>query len=148
MKLICVGKIREPYLREGIAYYEKQIRKRESLETIQVQDEMTPQGASEKEQERVKAVEGRRILSHIREKDYVVALCIEGVQTDLDDIRRLCHTVQRARKQELVFVIGGSLGLDAAVLKRSQMRMSFSAMTFPHPLMRMLLLEQLARANR
>lgn len=145
MKIICVGKIKEQYLKDGIAYYKKQIQKRYPLEIIEVQDEMTPEGASEKEEAKIKAVEGERIRKHIGDNDYVIPLCIEGRQMDSRQFANTCAGILREKQQELVFIIGGSLGLDPSVVRRGDLQLSFSAMTFPHQLMRMVLLEQLSK---
>ena len=145
MKIICVGKIKEQYLRDGIAHYKKLIEKKYPIEIIEVQDEMTPDGASGKVETRIKEIEGERIRKYINDGDYVVPLCIEGKQLSSGRFADVCHSVLKEKGQELVFVIGGSLGLDSKVVQRGQMKLSFSAMTFPHQVMRMVLLEQLSR---
>lgn len=147
MKIICVGKVKEQYLKDGIAYYKKQIQKKYPVEIIEVLDEMTPDGASEKVENKIKAIEGERILKYIRDNDYVIPLCIEGKQMDSRQFLNTCTSILREKQQELVFVIGGSLGLDSSVVLRGQLKLSFSAMTLPHQLMRMVLLEQLSKID-
>lgn len=142
LAVICVGKIKEDYLQKGIEDCIKALRKNHSIEVIELSDEKTPDGASEKEEEKIKAIEGEKILSKIKEDDYVIALCIEGtLATDEEWKKR----VKRAGEKRCVFVIGGSLGLYSNVVKRANDKMSFSRMTFPHQLMRYMLLEEMSQ---
>lgn len=141
LAVICVGKIKESYLQKGIEDSLRKLRKNNKIEIIELPDEKTPDGASEKEEMRIKALEGEKILSKIREDDYVIALCIEGTLPDDSELKK---RIQKADKKRCVFVIGGSLGLDSRVVKRANDRLSFSRMTFPHQLMRYLLVEELA----
>ena len=127
--LIAVGKIKERYFEDAISEYSKRLSRYCRLEIIQVADEKTPDGASEALEEQIKEKEGRRILDQIREGAYVIALAVEG-------------------KSQLVFLIGGSLGLSKEVMRRADFALSFSAMTFPHQLMRVILLEQIYRSFR
>ena len=139
--VICVGKIKEDYLQKGIETCIKQLRKKHSIEVIELPDEKTPDGASEKEESKIKEIEGEKVLSKIKQDDYVIALCIEGKM--LDDAQWV-NCVKKAGEKRCVFVIGGSLGLHHAVVKRANEKMSFSKMTFPHQLMRYMLLEEMA----
>lgn len=145
IRILCVGKIKEPYLRKGIAHYEGLIRKKAQIEIIEVPDEKTPEKASEKEELLIKRTEGEKLLKHIPDDAVVYALCIDGKQLTTKQLRTQLKTAQDAGKQSFVFVIGGSLGLDDQVIKKANKKISFSAMTFPHQMMRMILLEQINR---
>lgn len=136
--VISVGKIKETYLQKGIDEYSKKIGKKHIFEMIELEDEKTPDGASEKEEEKIKEIEGKRILSKIKEEDYVIALCIEGKAYDNEKLKEI---VRKAGEKRCVFIIGGSLGLSKEVVKRANVKISFSNMTFPHQLMRYMLLE-------
>lgn len=136
--LICVGKIKEDYLQKGIEEYQRKIGKNHRFEIIELEDEKTPDGASEREEERIKEIEGNKILSKIKEQDYVIALCIEGVRCDIDQWKEM---LMRSDGKRCVFLIGGSLGLSKEVVRRANVKISFSSMTFPHQLMRYMLLE-------
>ena len=140
IRIITVGKIKEKYLNDGIAEYAKRLGRYCKLNFIQVPDEKTPDKASDALNRQIKETEGNRLLSHIRDTDYVITLAVE--LSDL--IARL--GVQG--KSSIAFVIGGSLGLSDAVLKRADYKLSFSRMTFPHQLMQMILLEQIYRGYR
>ena len=145
IRLITVGKIKEPYLRKGIAFYEKELKKKISFEMIEVEDEKTPDRASEKVENKIKEVEGDRILRYIPEDAHVVALAIDGKALSTEQFAKKVKQIEQAGCPAMVFVIGGSLGLANEVLRRAQTKISFSAMTFPHQMMKMILLEQLNR---
>lgn len=136
--IICVGKIKETYLQKGIEEYTKKISKKHRLEIIELEDEKTPDGASAKEEERIKEIEGKKILSKIKEGDYVIALCIEGKAYCDEEWR---ESIMASNGKRCIFLIGGSLGLSKEVVKRANVKISFSNMTFPHQLMRYMLLE-------
>lgn len=144
IKILCVGKIKEKYFRDGIEFYIKQIRKKYPVEIVECADEPTPEGASENMEETIRKVEGKRLLDKIREEDYVIALCIEGKHYDTQAWRKRLERCFLQTEEALVFVIGGSLGLPKEVVKRADETLSFSAMTFPHQMMRLILCEQLA----
>lgn len=141
IKLLCVGKLKEKYFQDAVAEYEKRLSKYTKLRMIEVAD------CSYDDIEKVKEKEGEELLKHIDERDYVITLAIEGKQLDSLSFAK---TLDRLEMQEknLCFVIGGSYGLSSSVLKRSQMSLSFSSMTFPHQLFRVLFLEQLYRAYK
>ena len=145
--LIAVGKIKEKFFREAVDEYAKRLSRYCRLEIAEVADEKTPEDASDAQAAAVKDKEGERILAKIKENDTVVALDIAGKQKSseafAEDIGRWQMDGSR-----LVFVIGGSLGLSQAVLRRADARLSFSPMTFPHQLMRVIFLEQLYRGFR
>lgn len=148
IKIITVGKLKEKYLKQGIADYTKRLGNYCQLESVEVSDEKAPENLSEKEMEMVKEKEGERILAKVGDQSYVFALAIEGKQYDsaafAKKIDRLAHT----DKTDFTFIIGGSLGLSQAVLSRANEHISFGKLTFPHQLMRLVLLEQVHRALR
>lgn len=150
MKISCitVGKVKEKFYVQAIAEFQKRLSKYTKLEIIEVQDEKTPDKASEKQESQIKDIEGQRILKYIKEKDYVIALAIEG---DMPDSVQLAKKIDRlgiSGVSHIVFIIGGSLGLSHEVLNRADEKLSFSKMTFPHQLMRVILLEQIYRSFR
>lgn len=140
-----MGKIKEKYLEDAITAYSSQLSKRVHLEIMEVQDEKTPDNASEIEELKIKQVEGERILKYINDSMYVIALAIEGKKLSTDDFVKKVRNLRRMEKDHITFVIGGSLGLSSEVTKRADYKLSFSDMTFPHQLMRVILLEQLGR---
>ena len=146
--LIAVGKIKERYFEDAIREYSKRLSRYCRLEIIQVADEKTPDGASEALEEQIKEKEGRRILDQIREGAYVIALAVEGKQLDSLELAARMERLAVEGKSQLVFLIGGSLGLSNEVMRRADFALSFSAMTFPHQLMRVILLEQIYRSFR
>lgn len=142
-KIICVGKIKEAYLSDGIRDLTEQISKKYPIEIIELPDEKTPQGASLILEDKIRETEGRRILQKIDPSDHVFALCIEGKQLSTKQLKARIEALEREGKECLVFVIGGSLGLSGEVTGRAKDKISFSVMTFPHQLMRLILMEQL-----
>lgn len=146
--IACVGKVKESWMRSGIAEYEKRLSRYCRLETLQVADEKTPDGASAAEENAIKKKEGCRLLAGIPERAFVIALEIGGKRLDSVAFSRELDRLAASGCSHLVFVIGGSLGLSDQVLKRANMKISFSDMTFPHQLMRIILLEQVYRGFR
>ena len=144
--LITVGKIKEKYWLDAIAEYSKRLSRYCRLEIIQVQDEKTPDGASEAVERQIKEKEGKRILAQIRDGAYVIALAIQGEMVTSEELADRLEKLAVGGTGHMVFVIGGSLGLSDAVLSRADYQLSFSKMTFPHQLMRVVLLEQIYRA--
>ena len=144
--LVCVGKLKERYWREAWAEYEKRLARYASLEILEVQDAPEPAHEGAGAQAQVLRAEGERILSRIRPDDVVVALAIEG--KTYDSVGFAKHLEQIAQRGRVVFVIGGSLGLSPEVYARANERLSFSTLTFPHQMMRVVFLEQLYRACR
>lgn len=146
--ILAVGKIKEKYFMAAIQEYCKRLSRYCKLEIIEVPDEKTPDHASEHEEDLIRAKEGERLRRYIRDGMYVIALAIEGRQTPsegfADRLQKLCVSGQ----SHIVFVIGGSIGLDRRILEEADEKMSFSQMTFPHQLMRVVLLEQIYRAYR
>ena len=146
--LITVGKIKEKYFTDAIAEYAKRLSRCCKLEIVEVADEKTPDGASESLENQIKEKEGDRILAKIPDSAYVVALAIEGKQLDSEELADKMEKWNVNGVSHLVFIIGGSLGLTPTVLNRADFKLSFSKMTFPHQLMRVVLLEQIYRSFR
>ncbi len=146
--ILSVGKIKEDFYRKAVAEYSKRLSRYCKLEIIEVADEKTPDTASEAVEQQIKEKEGERLLKYIREDTYVIALAIEGKILDSIELSQSINQLGVTGKSNVAFVIGGSLGLSDQVLKRANQRLSFSKMTFPHQLMRVILLEQIYRSYR
>lgn len=146
--LVTVGKIKERFYGDAISEYSKRLSRYCKLEIIQVADEKTPDHASEGTERQIKEKEGERILANIKEGAYVIALAIEGVMLNSVELSEKIRFLGVGGTSQIVFVIGGSLGLSDAVMSRADFRLSFSKMTFPHQLMRVILLEQIYRGFR
>lgn len=146
--ILCVGQIKEKYFRDAIAEYQKRLSRYCKLQMIEVADEKTKENASEAENDLIRKKEGERLLKHIKDSDYCITLEIDGRMLTSEGLSKEIDRLGLAGKSSLVFVIGGSIGLDIAVLKRSDYALSFSKMTFPHQLMRVILLEQIYRSYR
>ncbi len=146
--IIGVGKIKESFFREAVAEYEKRLGRYCKLEICEVADEKTPDGASAAVEDAIKEKEADRILSRLTEDSYVIILDIGGKRFDSVAFGKKIEQLGISGKSHLVFVIGGSLGLHEKVKNRADMAVSFSDMTFPHQLMRVILLEQIYRGYR
>ncbi|MGN0265010.1 MAG: 23S rRNA (pseudouridine(1915)-N(3))-methyltransferase RlmH [Oliverpabstia sp.] len=146
--IITVGKIKEKYLRDAIAEYSKRLSKYCKLEILEVIDEKTPDNASILVENQIRDKEGERILKLIKDDAYVITLEIGGTMLDSVEFAEKIETLGIQGKSHICFVIGGSLGLGDAVCRRSDYAVSFSLMTFPHQLMRVILLEQIYRGYR
>ena len=146
--IITVGKVKESYFRGAIEEYSKRLSKYCKLDIVEVSDEKTPDKASETEEDQIKAKEAERIMKHIREDAYVIALAIEGKQLDSVELANKMENLGIQGKSHIQFIIGGSLGLSDKVLQKADEKISFSAMTFPHQLMRVILSEQIYRGFR
>lgn len=146
--ILTVGKIKEDFYRKAIAEYSKRLSRYCKLEIIEVTDEKTPDSASAVVEEQIKDKEGERLLKYIREDAYVIALAIEGKMLDSIELSKNIEQLGIIGKSHIIFVIGGSLGLSDRILKRADYKLSFSKMTFPHQLMRVILLEQIYRSYR
>ncbi|MDE6566705.1 MAG: 23S rRNA (pseudouridine(1915)-N(3))-methyltransferase RlmH [Lachnospiraceae bacterium] len=146
--ILAVGKIKEKYFTAAIQEYVKRLSRYCKLEILEVADEKTPDQASEHEEDLIRAKEGERLRRYIKDGGYVIALAIDGRQTTsegfADKLQKLCIS----GKSHIIFVIGGSIGLDQKLLQEAEERLSFSQMTFPHQLMRVVLLEQIYRGFR
>mgnify|MGYP000013965881 FL=1 len=146
--VISVGKLKEKYLKEAIQEYSIRLTKYCKLDIIEVPDEKAPENMSAAEEGIVKFKEGQTILKNIKDDTYVIALAIQGKQLSSEKFADLISDLGLRGKSNIAFVIGGSLGLSEEVLKRADYHLSFSAMTFPHQLMRVILLEQVYRGFR
>ena len=146
--ICCVGKIKEKFYSQAIEEYSKRLSKYCKLEIKEAADEKTPDSASDTVNRMIKEKEGDRLLSFIKDDSYVIALAIDGKMLDSVEISEKIDNLMLSGKSDIVFVIGGSLGLDKRVLDRADYKLSFSKMTFPHQLMRVILLEQIYRSFR
>ncbi len=146
--ILTVGKMKEKYFTDGIAEYSKRLSRYCKLDIVEVADEKTPDNASETEELQIKQKEGERLLKHIKDDAYVIALAIEGKQLDSIELSKKIEKLGIDGVSHIIFIIGGSLGLDERILKRADFKLSFSKMTFPHQMMRMILLEQIYRSFR
>lgn len=146
--LIAVGKLKEKYLKEAVSEYSKRLGRYCKLEIIEVSDEKTPEQASQTAEEQIREKEGERILKHIKNDMYVIALEIQGKMLSSEELAAKMEDLGIQGKSHIAFVIGGSIGLGREVLKRADESLSFSKMTFPHQLMRVILLEQVYRGYR
>lgn len=146
--LVTVGKIKERYLEDAVKEYTKRLGRYCKLEVIQVADEKTPDGAGEAVVRQIKETEGKRILSFIKDGAYVIALAIVGNMLSSEELAETLRRLGVEGAKQIVFVIGGSLGLSQEVMKRADYVLSFSRMTFPHQMMRVILLEQIYRGYR
>lgn len=148
LTVLCVGKLKEKFMRDAVGEYTKRLSRYVRLDVVEVPDEKTPDHASEKEEELIREKEGERLLRQMKSGDYVIALAISGREYDSVSFSRRIEEYGLSGKGNVVFVIGGSLGLSEQVLKRADEQISFSKMTFPHQLMRVILLEQIYRGYR
>ncbi len=148
IRILTVGKIKEKYLIDGISEYAKRLSRYCRLTFCQVADEKTPDRASEAENRQIRETEGERLMKHIREQDYVIALAIDGKMLDSVELSQMIGKLGLNGVSSVAFVIGGSLGLSDKILARADYKLSFSKMTFPHQLMQMILLEQIYRGYR
>ena len=146
--ICCVGKRKEKFYSQAIEEYSKRLSKYCKLEIKEAADEKTPDSASDTVNRMIKEKEGDRLLSFIKDDSYVIALAIDGKMLDSVELSEKIDNLMLSGKSDIVFVIGGSLGLDKRVLDRADYKLSFSKMTFPHQLMRVILLEQIYRSFR
>ncbi|MBR4513317.1 MAG: 23S rRNA (pseudouridine(1915)-N(3))-methyltransferase RlmH [Lachnospiraceae bacterium] len=148
ISICCVGKIKEAYLKAAIEEYSKRLSRYCKLELVEVADEKTNERSTETEDAIIKDKEGERLLKRIDEGAYVIALAIDGESLSSEDLANRLDKLGVSGESHIVFVIGGSIGLSEEVLRRADMKLSFSKMTFPHQLMRVILLEQIYRSYR
>lgn len=146
IKLVTVGKLKEKYLKDGIAEYMKRLNRFCKVEMVELADEKTPDKASDLENQQILEKEGNKILAKINEREFVFALAIEGNQFPSEKFSQLMMDTTVHGFSYITFVIGGSLGLSPAVKKRANLLMSFGKLTLPHQLMRLVLIEQIYRA--
>lgn len=146
--IICVGKVKESFYRDAISEFLKRLSRYATVSIVEVADEPTPDGASPAQEEQIKDKEGIKIIEKIAASAYVVALAIEGKKLSSEELSKKIEDIGVAGTSHIQFIIGGSLGLSKSVLEKSDFKLSFSDMTFPHQLMRVILLEQVYRAYR
>lgn len=146
--LITVGKIKEKYLKDAIAEYSKRLSRYCKLEIVEVADEKTPDNASATVEDAIRDKESERILKYIKEDAYVITLEIAGKMLTSEEMAEKIEKLGVQGTSHIIFIIGGSIGLGREILKRSDYALSFSKMTFPHQLMRVILLEQIYRSYR
>ncbi|MCG3417547.1 23S rRNA (pseudouridine(1915)-N(3))-methyltransferase RlmH [Oceanobacillus jordanicus] len=146
--LVSVGKLKEKYLKQGIQEYLKRLSAYAKVDIVEVADEKAPENMSDAEMLEVKRKEGERILSHISQDTYVITLEINGKMLSSEQLAAKMDELATYGKSKIAFVIGGSLGISEDVQKRSDLALSFSKMTFPHQVIRLVLLEQVYRAFR
>lgn len=144
--IVTVGKLKEKYLLQGINEYMKRLAPYAKVQIIELSDEKAPENLSNAEMEQVKNKEGERILSNIKQEQYVIALAIEAQMLSSERLAAKLDSLALYGNSNIVFIIGGSLGLSQGVISRADLLISFSKMTFPHQLMRLILLEQVYRA--
>ena len=146
--IITVGKIKEKYLKDAIAEYTKRLSKYCKLEIVEVADEKTPDNASEVVEDSIRSKEAERILKYVKDDAFVITLEINGKQLTSEELAKKIDTLGIQGHSHIIFIIGGSIGLGKEVLAKSNYALSFSKMTFPHQLMRVILLEQIYRSYR
>ncbi|HEU6607646.1 23S rRNA (pseudouridine(1915)-N(3))-methyltransferase RlmH [Streptococcus pneumoniae] len=146
IKVVTVGKLKEKYLKDGIAEYSKRISRFAKFEMIELSDEKTPDKVSESENQKILEIEGQRILSKIADRDFVIVLAIEGKTFFSEEFSKQLEETSIKGFSTLTFIIGGSLGLSSSVKNRANLSVSFGRLTLPHQLMRLVLVEQIYRA--
>ena len=145
INIICVGKIKENYLKDAITEYSKRLSKYCKLNIIEVSDEQIPDSVNKKQSDNIKNIEGKKILSNIK-NSYVISLDLKGKQFSSEEFSNKINNISLNYNSSITFIIGGSLGLSEEVLSHSNELICFSKMTFPHQLIRVFLLEQIYRA--
>lgn len=146
IQVICVGKLKEKYLKDGVLEYSKRLSRFCSFEIIELNDEKIPQNPSLSECSKVIENEGERILKKINNESFVISLCVEGKSLSSEEFAQKISKITLSGKSSITFIIGGSLGLSESIKKISDFKLSFSTFTFPHQLMRLILTEQIYRA--
>lgn len=145
IKIVCVGKLKEKYFKDAIAEYAKRLDRFCKLKIVQVADEKAPESLSQAQDEQVKEIEGKRILSKIKDKEYVFVTAIKGKERTSEEFAKEMANLTTYGHSDITFVIGGSLGTSPEVNKRADDLMSFGKFTMPHQLMRVVLIEQIYR---
>ncbi|NVY96546.1 23S rRNA (pseudouridine(1915)-N(3))-methyltransferase RlmH [Lactobacillus sp. DCY120] len=146
VKIIAVGKVKKKFFSQGIAEYAQRLRPFCDFQIIEVKDEQAPESLSPKEMAQVKEIEGERILRQVKADDYILALEISGQEWTSEHLAQQLQELSTYGHSQFTFIIGGSLGLSPAVLKRAQRQLSFGRFTLPHQLMRLVLTEQIYRS--
>lgn len=146
--ILTVGRIKESYFTDAAAEYLKRLSRYAKVSVIEVKDEKTVEGASDHENDLVKSAEAERLRKYIDDGSYLIPLCIEGDQMTSEELSGFITGLENKGVSHIQFIIGGSLGIDEKLKSRGDLKLSFSRMTFPHQLMRVVLLEQIYRAYR
>lgn len=146
--VLCVGKIKEKFFQDGIAEYKKRLSRYCNLEIIEVADEKTPDNASDLELEKIKEKEAQRLQKYIKKESYIITLEIAGNMISSEQLSQKINHLGIFGNSHIIFIIGGSVGLHDSISKQSDYKLSFSKFTFPHQMMRMILLEQIYRSYR
>ena len=146
--ILCVGRIKEESVRDLIAEYSKRLGSYTTLRILEVKDEKTPENCSEPEKQKILQTEGERLAAYLEERSCKIVLAVEGKQMTSEAFAQYFQDQQNAAISHIQFLIGGSLGLDEALKAKADLKLSFSKMTFPHQLMRVILLEQIYRAHK
>lgn len=146
IKIIVVGKLKEKYLKNGIAEYLKRLKRYANLKIIEIKDEAASQTLSDAEIEQIKVVEGKRIIEKLPDRARVIALDLKGKQLTSEDFAEEINETMTYGTSQIVYIIGGSHGLSQEVLQKTDLKISFGKMTYPHQLMRLILVEQIYRA--
>jgi 23S rRNA (pseudouridine1915-N3)-methyltransferase len=146
INIIVVGKLKEKYLKQGIAEYAKRLSKFCKFQIIEVPDEKAPESLSDAQMNEVKTKEGERILAKVKDRDYVFTLEIKGKERSSEELSAEMAKLTTYGNSDITFIIGGSLGLSDAVMERSNSAISFGRFTLPHQLMRLVLTEQIYRS--
>ena len=144
--IICIGKVKEHYLKDAIAEYTKRLSKYCSLTIIELPDEQVPNNLNETISENIKQIESNKILSHIKKDSYIICLDLQGKQYTSEEFSNKLETIALNGNSNITFIIGGTLGMNVSLKQKSNELICFSKMTFPHQLIRVFLLEQLFRA--
>jgi len=148
INIICIGKLKEKYWTDAVAEYVKRLKRYCNIKITELKEDRLPDNASASEEEIVKANEGKSILKAISDDEYVIVLDIKGKQLSSEQLSEKINKLALDGKSNIAFVIGGSLGLSTSVLGRADFKLSFSPMTFPHQMMRVILLEQVYRSYK
>ena len=146
IQIICIGKLKEKYWTEAVAEYSKRLQRFCTLEVVELKEARLPDKASAADEENVKLEEGRSILKQISASTYVITLEVLGKALSSEELAGKIEDLAGMGRSDIAFVIGGSLGLSAEVSRRADFKLSFSRMTFPHQMMRVILLEQIYRS--
>ncbi len=144
--VIGVGKLKEKYLKEGVGEYAKRLSRFCDLQLVEVEDEQAPETLSTAQEEQIKRKEAAKILGKLKEGAFLIVLDVKGVKKSSEEFAAALQSCFNIGRSNITFVIGGSLGLDPELVKKADLKLSFSDMTFPHQLMRLILLEQTFRA--
>ena len=146
IQLITVGKLKEKYLEQGIAEYVKRLGPYAKVQIVEVADEKAPEQLSASEEQQVKQKEGERIMAHIKQDAFVIAMAIDGQMWTSEQLAQQLADLATYGRSQVAFIIGGSLGLSDDVLRRADLKLSFGRITYPHQLIRLVLAEQVYRA--